>query len=205
MLLAVSVAPMTRRFAAWRWRRRLRSLAALCFMAALLWLAWGWAAPASDPLAAASGRVHVIDGDSLTLALAGTLSAPDRARTVRLIGIDAPEYRQSCVDASGASWACGKAARDRLATLVQGQSVTCAVVARDQYHRDLATCATPATPDLGKVMVREGWAMSNASIASASGYPVEEAQAAQDKTGIWRGTFQNPRDWRDANRLIGVD
>jgi endonuclease YncB( thermonuclease family) len=196
---------MTRHFAAWRWRRRLRAVAALCILAALVWVAWGWSGAAPGSADGLSGRARAIDGDSLELTFDAGALAPKGVRTIRLIGIDAPEYRQSCADANGKSWDCGKAARDQLAARVKGQSVSCTVVARDQYQRELARCATAATPDLGEVMVREGWAMSNASIASASGYPVEEAHAARDKNGIWRGTFQNPRDWRDANKLLGVD
>lgn len=183
--------------AAARWRPR--GAVALVIMAALLWAAWLWNAPGVDAPDIATARVHAIDGDSLALG-----SGPD-ARTIRLLGIDAPEYRQICTGGDGMSWPCGVHARDRLATLVKGQSVSCTIAARDQYHRELAHCATAGTRDVGAVMVREGWAMSNASIASASGYPVEEAQAARDQVGIWRGTFDNPRDWRDTHRLVGAD
>src|SRR5207237_1182174 len=47
-----------------------------------------------------TGRARVVDGDSLEVA----------GYRIRLFGIDAPEWRQECTDASGASYACGRAA-----------------------------------------------------------------------------------------------
>jgi endonuclease YncB( thermonuclease family) len=188
-----------------RWRRRLRSLAALCFLAALLWAAWQWQAPDTARDVIDGTAAHVIDGDSLTLTFDAGALAPKGTRTIRLIGIDAPEYRQSCAERDRTPWPCGRAARDSLAALVKGQFVSCTLVARDQYQRDLGRCATATSSDIGRDMVRAGWAVSNAGIASASGYPLEEAQAARDKAGIWRGSFQTPRNWRDANSLLNAD
>ena len=46
------------------------------------------------------GKVWVVDGD--TIDMSGT--------RIRLIGIDAPESAQSCTDADGRPWLCGRAA-----------------------------------------------------------------------------------------------
>ena len=64
-----------------------------------------WHAPNSTHL---MGSVQVVDGDSL--------KAGDEQ--IRLLGIDAPELRQTCRDAQGRGWQCGRAARTRLAELV---------------------------------------------------------------------------------------
>src|SRR5919198_5868082 len=49
------------------------------------------------------GEAMVSDGDTITL----------KGQRVRLRGIDAPEYNQTC-EKGGASYACGRAAREAL-------------------------------------------------------------------------------------------
>jgi len=49
--------------------------------------------------------VHVIDGDSLRTG----------SEEIRLVGIDAPELRQTCRDGQDREWSCGRAAKARLA------------------------------------------------------------------------------------------
>ena len=65
---------------------------------------------------------RVTDGD--TLILNGT--------AYRLYGIDAPEYRQSCKDAGGRDWPCGKAARLQLAAHTVSGSIVCETRAADR-------------------------------------------------------------------------
>ena len=50
--------------------------------------------------AAVVGQAWIVDGDSLRLA----------GRSIRLDGIDAPEWDQTCLDAGGQTWRCGRAA-----------------------------------------------------------------------------------------------
>ena len=63
------------------------------------------------------GRAKVIDGDSLRV---------DDA-TVRLFGVDAPEYQQTCADARGQPYGCGRAAKRALAALIDGAVIRCEV------------------------------------------------------------------------------
>src|SRR4051794_9155643 len=63
-----------------------------------------------------TGQAHAIDGDSLRV----------DGRELRLIGIDAPEYRQTCRRA-GQDEPCGLQARDRLAALLRGGGVSCSI------------------------------------------------------------------------------
>src|SRR5262245_25083724 len=55
------------------------------------------------------GDAVVNDGDTITL----------KGQRIRLSGIDAPEYNQTC-EKGGATYACGRAAREALARLADG-------------------------------------------------------------------------------------
>ena len=61
------------------------------------------------------GRARVIDGDTIEIAGA----------RYRLFGIDAPETRQTCLDADGRPWRCGLRAGEALADRIGGRRVTC--------------------------------------------------------------------------------
>ncbi len=168
------------------WQRRFRSVAALLLLAALALTAW-FARP--EPITPMT-VIQVIDGDSLTVRHA------DANLTIRLTGIDAVEYRQSCVR-SGSEWPCGREARQALERLVGDGSLHCILSGRDRYGRTLAACRTAVSPDgidLGAEMVRLGWA-----IASDTDYLVEEAGAKTARRGIWQGSFIKPADWRAAH------
>src|SRR5688500_1831272 len=67
------------------------------------------------------GIGKAIDGDSL---LVGN-------REVRLFGIDAPEFSQTCKRA-GQDWPCGSQSADQLSKLVTGKDVRCISTGTDQ-------------------------------------------------------------------------
>src|SRR5690606_39154980 len=97
----------------------------------LLFAAAALVAARLDPLPPPIGGTATAgDGDSLRLG----------GERVRLLGIDAPELDQTCGRAGGGIWACGEAARRRLAELVAGVAVSCRPAGRDRYRRVLATC-----------------------------------------------------------------
>jgi len=178
-----SLSPLTRL----RWRRRLRSLAALLLLSGFALVAWLWLpTPATTvPL------VHVIDGDSLTV------RRDDVTLTIRLTGIDAAEYRQDCGRADTGRWPCGREARAMLEKLAGRGPLHCELAAKDHYDRTLAACRTRPFPDgtdLGAEMVRLGGA-----IATSDSYVVEEAEAQAKRRGIWQGDFVRPADWRAAH------
>ena len=127
-----------------------------------------------------SGIAHAADGDSLEI---------DGLR-VRLLGIDAPELQQTCGRTEASAWPCGRQARDRLAALVAGQLTHCNGREHDRYGRLLADCRSGGH-DLAATMVVEGWAISRPAHAEA------ERAARETRRGIWRGPFDDPRDWRD--------
>ena len=78
-----------------------------------------------------TGQASVIDGD--TISIAGT--------HIRLEGVDAPEWEQTCDDANGAAWPCGRQAARELGTLIKGVTLTCKTSDFDQYDRVLAACS----------------------------------------------------------------
>jgi endonuclease YncB( thermonuclease family) len=127
------------------------------------------------------GAATINDGDSITL---GT-------ERIRMRGIDAPEYTQTC-RRNGADYACGALARQSLVRLIAGRPVTCSGWQRDRYGRLLGDCKAGGT-DLNRAQVEAGWAVA------FGGYESEEATARAAKVGIWAGTFDQPQDWRDSH------
>lgn len=127
---------------------------------------------------ASAGRAQVHDGDTVTI----------DGQRMRLRGIDAPEYNQTC-EADARDYPCGREARRALAALADGKGVTCEGWERDRYMRLLVVCRA-GDVDLNAEMVRLGWAVSYGD------YRREEADARARKVGLWRGTFDMPREWR---------
>jgi endonuclease YncB( thermonuclease family) len=125
------------------------------------------------------GRVVINDGDSITLG----------AERIRLRGIDAPEYDQICRK-NGADYPCGRQARQSLSALIGGKPVSCSGWERDKYDRLLATC-TAGGQDLNRGQVEAGWAIAYGD------YGAEEAVARQKGVGLWAGSFERPREWRE--------
>lgn len=133
------------------------------------------------------GTAIVNDGDSITLG----------AERIRMRGIDAPEYQQTC-QKNGADYACGKLARQSLVKLIANRPVSCSGWQRDRYGRLLGDCRAGDT-DLNRAQVEAGWAVAY------GGFETEEAGARAAKVGIWAGSFAEPQDWRDSHRDAPVE
>ena len=184
-----------RRFVArlWYWTRQIVVISLL--IGAFL-LAWKWQDQTAERIQSNAGdTVHVVDGDSITI------GAKDAMRTIRVQGIDAPEYRQSCQDERGSEWPCGKEARLAMESIVKRGGLECVVAATDNYHRTIGTCLVADTKDIGREMVRRGMAVSGAEKSGSrfnngGPYLTEEVEAERAKRGIWRGKFERPADWR---------
>lgn len=116
---------------------------------------------------------------------------------VRIFGIDAPELHQSCREANGKEWLCGRAAKARLTTIIKRGHVACETRAQDRFGRTVAVCRAEGVPDIGEALVRDGYAIDLAS--QGSPYASAEAEAETARRGIWRGEFDRPSDWRQAN------
>jgi endonuclease YncB( thermonuclease family) len=129
-----------------------------------------------------SGLARAKDGDSMMVG----------QTEVRLFGVDAPEFDQSC-SRSGQAWACGAEAADRLSRLVTGKEVRCTAVSIDQYHRTLGRC-TVGTTDINRTVVATGYAVAYRRYSSD--YVSAEETAKLNRRGIWAGSFEMPDAYR---------
>ncbi len=133
------------------------------------------------------GTADIIDGDSFRLG----------KDEIRLNGIDAPEYRQTCRDERGQNWNCGRDAAGALRQLVRGREVECKGLDADRYGRLVSRCSAGGI-ELNAEMVRLGWAI--AYTRHGTFYVGQENEARRERRGIWRGTFDPPEDWRESHR-----
>lgn len=129
----------------------------------------------------ATGMAQVIDGDSLRI----------NGQEMRLKGIDAPEFNQTCQRA-GKDVPCGREAAAALRRLLARGPITCVGHEQDRYARLLVSCRIRGA-DVAAIMVKEGL------VVSYGDYLVEEAEARNDNRGLWSGSFDMPRDWRAAH------
>ncbi len=130
-----------------------------------------------------SGRARVVDGDTVRL----------NGQRVRILGIDAPEIKQTCSTKEGLDWACGQRAKQILVSLLANKTLRCQSSERDIYDRLLARCFV-GDVDIGAFMVRQGLAVSYYD------YRREESLASEERLGLWQGEFVKPRAWRDARK-----
>jgi endonuclease YncB( thermonuclease family) len=126
----------------------------------------------------AAGFAEVIDGDSIRIL----------GREIRLRGIDAPEYHQTCRNDRG-EVPCGRDARAALAALTARGLTRCRLAGRDRYGRELGHCSAGRL-DLNAAMVRNGHAVAY------GGFEAEEAAARAARRGLWALRFERPADWR---------
>jgi len=122
---------------------------------------------------------RVVDGDTIDIA----------GQRIRLPGLDAPEWNQTCRTADGAAWACGATAARRMRELTRGRSLSCYPEGHDRYGRLLAVCRDGKV-DIAQAMVADGLATATSRYASA------EAEARRARRGLWQGRFDIPAEWR---------
>ena len=130
----------------------------------------------------ALAEVKVIDGDSLIV----------EGKEIRLSGIDAPEYKQTCFNAQNKEYACGKLAIRALQKLV-GTDIKCSFVVKDKYKRYVSVCYSRGI-NLNKKMVEDGWAVAYKRYTKE--YDAAEKLAQKKKKGIWQGRFLKPELYR---------
>jgi len=171
-------------------KKRFPKLRSLLIFALALACAWAIQQYTfSEEIIRVDGKaVRVIDGDSFA-------AGEDE---FRIYGIDAPEYRQTCLDENGKPWLCGKVARNELEQIMRRDDLSCAVYARDQFGRAVVKCTGQKGTDLGSLLVERGLAASGHHFDETI-YATSEREAQKAKRGIWRGEFMRPDVWRGQN------
>lgn len=132
-----------------------------------------------------SGKVFVIDGDSLKVG----------GKEVRLFGIDAPEYSQTCLDLQNEEYACGLISVDFTRKLASGKNAECVYAEKDKYDRYLGKCFVDGV-SINEELIKNGMAVIYNFTESDEAMDKFEAEAKKKKLGIWRGAFQLPKDYR---------
>ena len=94
------------------------------------------------------GKAIIIDGDTIHI----------RENKIRLHGIDAPEYRQTCtIDKE--IWNCGVESKIALENFILTKEVNCEIIDVDQYRRFVGICFLE-NQNINQYMVRNGWAIA---------------------------------------------
>lgn len=171
----------------------LRAVAAVVVMLAVAcggWLIWR-ALPTYSMLAgllpqsqAVTGRAVAVSGDALRVAKV----------TVRMSGIEAPAYAQTCLSERGRRWRCGVVAKTALARLVRRRTVTCDLSGAPDEHGHAAGRCRLDEADIAAELVRGGHVFAKTGLFAA--YRGQEDAARAAKAGIWRGKAERPSDYR---------
>ncbi len=151
----------------------------------------GEAAPARKGLpASVSGTASVIDADTLEVA----------KQRIRLVGVDAPESGQKCLDVKGKFYRCGSVSANALDAWINRNPVTCAIEDTDRYGRLLGQCSVRGQ-NMQEWLVVNGYAVAYRQYSTV--YVPAELKARAARAGIWGGEFVSPWDWRQGLRLEG--
>ena len=125
---------------------------------------------------------RVLTGDMLEI----------RGRYFKLFGIAAPEISQTCANAKGQTYNCGKQAAAWLKSWIEDGELECRVIQQDTRGNMVGTCSF-GPYDLGAAIVNAGWALAYTKYTDI--YVPYELQAQQNRRGLWQGQFYKPWDW----------
>jgi len=129
------------------------------------------------------GKPTIVDGDTLRI----------KEYRIRLHGIDAPEINQKCLRNKN-NYSCGEEAKKTLSIITKiPKEIKCKTMNKDRYGRFVAKCYS-GPEDVGKLMVRLGWATAYRRYSKE--YVGDEEYARRNRIGIWEGSFITPEKWR---------
>ena len=122
----------------------------------------------------------VSDGDSLNA---------DKFKLC-LHGIDAPECEQTCTNAEGENYACGKRATDWLGQLLKTEKrLSCNLLDIDKYRRLIVRCFK-SLKNINQAIKEAGWAV--AYTCYSDDYVNSETEAKSKHHGLWQKSFIHP-------------
>lgn len=143
-----------------------------------------FAAQPDSPTAEVWTIQSVHDGDTVT-----AVDQTGRREKIRLLGIDAPEYRQPH----------GRKSRAVLEQMVRGVPVRLETRGRDRYDRLLATLWI-GQRNLNFELVAEGHAWVFDRFHPPADLAAAEDEARKDHRGLWaEANPMRPSDWREAH------
>lgn len=135
-----------------------------------------------------SGKAYVLDGDSIRVS----------RKEVRLFGIDAPEYSQTCFNKKNIEYNCGLNSKEFLIKLIGGKKIDCFYAQKDKYDRFLAKCYLDNL-SINEEIIKNGMAVVYNFTESDEVIDKLEEQAKNKKIGIWQGAFELPKNYRKKN------
>lgn len=137
-----------------------------------------------------SGYAKIIDGDSISI----------DSQQIRLINIDAPEYKQKCLNARNIEYFCGKESAIFLKKILDGRVIRCEYEKKDIYSRILGNCFTKGS-NINETLIKAGMAIIYSFDKVDEKLKAMEENARLRKYGVWRGTFLEPRKYRKKIRI----
>ena len=152
------------------------------------------------PVGTLFGQPRVVDGD--TLKIAGV--------SVRLLGIDAPEKQQMCLDRESRCYPCGKHITNWLKEQIQDSTVLCELTGEVSYNRPVGACTvTQTNHGVEHTLLVSGWATLVPEYIedpdTRFALRAIEAYARKNRLGIWGGEFIAPALWRAGQRLAACE
>ena len=131
------------------------------------------------------GSAKVISGDTLRI----------RNHIIHLYGIASPSKQQSCSDAKGRAYACGKQAALWLQNWILSNEIECHAL--KQNRNDILAICSYGQYDLGAALVMVGWAVP---VPGNNIYTPYEREAQKNHSGMWQGKFYKPWDWESIQK-----
>lgn len=125
----------------------------------------------------APSEAFVVDGSGVSI----------RAFRIALMGVEVLDRRQQC-QRGGRFEACGQYAARRLASLIQGKDVACAIAGEIAQSNVLFGRCAAGGVDLAQVLVDEGLAVG----VRGTVYGASSLQACLARRGAWAGSFESP-------------
>ncbi len=108
---------------------------------------------------------------------------------IKVFGVAPPALEQTCEQADGEIWPCGRTALFSLRMFLRGRAVECLLPALDGVDRAVAPCRVGRI-DVAHWLLRQGWALPDDNATDA--YEEASEAARCDRLGMWRGTAADP-------------